>query len=595
MRLLPLILIVIAVALVSLANPQQTTTVTTSVSGQPGPAIYLPTISTGDFCAAANTFYNNAFASGAAAPTVDTVQASGPLTCSSLPFSGWIPGSQGGELRLTVPINTDWPFLVPTKFSIHGNLQGDCSSNNAAICPTATFRSNFPAVQGCTSTCAATTATVAFNTNSNAVLAGTNVAGTPTVGGTGSFTGGACSTVTPGKLCGYNLSICPATVALCIPSSSINLGRVVSVTDTTHLTLETNVHSPITIPTAGTGYQYVFIMPVVQMTTIGNSPACSGSGNACISNNQEITRVAVDANDGASDLHTCYVNLVGQEGVGTDRLLTRSCRWEGYDIETTGAQNSGPYINVRIGGNANISGVISLPMMVWQVGYMRPIIGASLVTSQVEPVNMIIANQINQGGFNVEGDIHYESAADGAQCGNATVWPWAGTGTGCQHIKFDGLSGNATLTTAVHVLNNGIVDDVEIGTIGCGGATSAIVNDLIPETIPCGSQEKYFIGATRFSSGLNNLRSATLALAVGAITANTCAAAQTVTITGLTTNSKLSWNYAATPIGVTGYGVGGLQITTFPTANTANVVVCNITAASITPGAISVRVSETSI
>lgn len=82
---------------------------------------------------------------------------------------------------------------------------------------------------------------------------------------------------------------------------------------------------------------------------------------------------------------------------------------------------------------------------------------------------------------------------------------------------------------------------------------------------------------------------ATSVLSTSSIGANTCVVAGTATITGLTTSSLVKWDWASTPIGVTGYGVGALQPSTFATTNTANVVVCNITAAPITPGAMSVN------
>jgi len=84
--------------------------------------------------------------------------------------------------------------------------------------------------------------------------------------------------------------------------------------------------------------------------------------------------------------------------------------------------------------------------------------------------------------------------------------------------------------------------------------------------------------------------SGTKALATSSIGANSCAAAQTLTLTGVSTSSVISWSFASTPIGVTGYGTGGLQISTFPTANTANIVVCNITGSSVTPGAMTLNV-----
>jgi len=94
------------------------------------------------------------------------------------------------------------------------------------------------------------------------------------------------------------------------------------------------------------------------------------------------------------------------------------------------------------------------------------------------------------------------------------------------------------------------------------------------------------------TSGFIHEAGATLALSTSAIGAHTCSAAQTATITGLTTSAVVKWSFATTPIGVTGYGDATtpfLVVTTFPTTNTGNVVVCNISGASITPGAISVN------
>jgi hypothetical protein len=86
---------------------------------------------------------------------------------------------------------------------------------------------------------------------------------------------------------------------------------------------------------------------------------------------------------------------------------------------------------------------------------------------------------------------------------------------------------------------------------------------------------------------------ATIALSVSALGANTCRVQSAgVGISGaVTTNSVVVWGYAGSPAAVTGYGTGGLQVSSYATANTANVMVCNITAGSITPGAISVNVT----
>ena len=82
--------------------------------------------------------------------------------------------------------------------------------------------------------------------------------------------------------------------------------------------------------------------------------------------------------------------------------------------------------------------------------------------------------------------------------------------------------------------------------------------------------------------------SATIVLLTSSISANTCNV-QTAALSGLAATSVVKWSWASTPIGVAGYGTGGLQISAFATANTANVVICNITGLAITPGTMSLN------
>ncbi len=76
---------------------------------------------------------------------------------------------------------------------------------------------------------------------------------------------------------------------------------------------------------------------------------------------------------------------------------------------------------------------------------------------------------------------------------------------------------------------------------------------------------------------------ASITLSRASISANTCSV-QTSTMSGLAATSVVKWSFASTPIGITGYGTGALQISTFATTSVANVVVCNITGTAITPG-----------
>ena len=81
--------------------------------------------------------------------------------------------------------------------------------------------------------------------------------------------------------------------------------------------------------------------------------------------------------------------------------------------------------------------------------------------------------------------------------------------------------------------------------------------------------------------------SGTATLGTGAIAANTCAAAVTVSATGVLTTDVISWTPNADISGVTGFAVAstdGLIIYPYPTANNVNFKVCNGTGSSITPG-----------
>ena len=82
------------------------------------------------------------------------------------------------------------------------------------------------------------------------------------------------------------------------------------------------------------------------------------------------------------------------------------------------------------------------------------------------------------------------------------------------------------------------------------------------------------------------------ALATSAIGSGACSSAQTDTATGATTTDAPSFTFASDPTAVTGYSPstsGMLAIIPWVTSGTINFKVCNNTAASITPGAISIN------
>lgn len=88
------------------------------------------------------------------------------------------------------------------------------------------------------------------------------------------------------------------------------------------------------------------------------------------------------------------------------------------------------------------------------------------------------------------------------------------------------------------------------------------------------------------------IASGATALATSAIASATCTSAQTATATGAATTDAVAANFSADPTAVTGYvplTTGMLTIIPWLTLNTINFKVCNNTAASITPGAVTIN------
>lgn len=96
---------------------------------------------------------------------------------------------------------------------------------------------------------------------------------------------------------------------------------------------------------------------------------------------------------------------------------------------------------------------------------------------------------------------------------------------------------------------------------------------------------------THITNAIVNIDSGSSALNTAAITSTNCNTT-TVSATGVATTDVISWTPNGTLVAVTGYvpgTAGGLQIRPYPTANNVNFEVCNPTAASITPGAVTLN------
>jgi len=88
------------------------------------------------------------------------------------------------------------------------------------------------------------------------------------------------------------------------------------------------------------------------------------------------------------------------------------------------------------------------------------------------------------------------------------------------------------------------------------------------------------------------IASGTSALGTSAIASGTCAPVVTTSATGTAVTNVINWGFNGDPTGVTGYAPsanGMLTIIAYPSINNVNYKVCNLTAASITPGAITLN------
>jgi len=119
----------------------------------------------------------------------------------------------------------------------------------------------------------------------------------------------------------------------------------------------------------------------------------------------------------------------------------------------------------------------------------------------------------------------------------------------------------------------------------------ALANGMTATTQTGGSNDTNL--ATDAYVDAHFIASGTFTLGTSAIASGACATVVTATATGTATTDVLSVGFNSDPTAVTGYGASAtgavLSIYPYPTANNANVKVCNSTSASITPGAMTLN------
>ena len=169
---------------------------------------------------------------------------------------------------------------------------------------------------------------------------------------------------------------------------------------------------------------------------------------------------------------------------------------------------------------------------------------------------------------------------------NATALPVAMGGTGQSSFSAGLLRSSGSALSSSELSG-------DVTTSGTNAATVVKVNGL---PVPASAS---FVGTNSSSQFVavtgtvtKTIASGTATLGTATITSGACATVVTATATGVVSTDVLSSSFNGDPTGVTGYvpsTSGTLTIFSYPSANLVSFKVCNMTSASVTPGAITLN------
>jgi hypothetical protein len=128
------------------------------------------------------------------------------------------------------------------------------------------------------------------------------------------------------------------------------------------------------------------------------------------------------------------------------------------------------------------------------------------------------------------------------------------------------------------------------GTGTAVSGTNAIPNGTTATTQSAASNDTK-VATNAYVDG-HYIANGTSAMGTSAISSGTCATVVTTSATGTATTDTIIYTPNADPTGVTGYAVsatGSLYIWAYPTTNNVNFKVCNNTAGSLTPSALTLN------
>jgi hypothetical protein len=188
-------------------------------------------------------------------------------------------------------------------------------------------------------------------------------------------------------------------------------------------------------------------------------------------------------------------NDKSEEQSGLRHVLVENIAGIGLDVESAGAQNSGPYEDLELSGgvNSNVSAG-SLCAKVVNVPAFRGIHGATCNFNNYS-VHPIVGIQMDNSGTLT--DIHIEGAENGIGLGVSAP----GNGAILQNI----YGGGPNITTLVHIYSG---QNILLSGLVRSTTANVLVDDVLGQTITDTELALYFIGngappnQTRFSSSV---------------------------------------------------------------------------------------------
>ena len=165
--------------------------------------------------------------------------------------------------------------------------------------------------------------------------------------------------------------------------------------------------------------------------------------------------------------------------------------------------------------------------------------------------------------------------------------------------RFDSTTGKLLQNSLVTIDDSGNISAPSFVSAAADGSrklaltnnTSATPNASAMEIYPEGNAWKVNQNGTEYAMPIT-IASGASALGTSQIASGACASIVTTAATGVATTDVIQWGFNTRPSQVTGYTAattGALRIDAYPTVNNVNFEVCNQTAGSITPGAMTLN------